>query len=385
MRKIQIGGIVLSFVCITALAPSGRACTTFAFTHGGATIVGKSYDWRTGHGLVMVNPRGMAKQALTFPPGRYRPAQWVSRHGSVTFNQYGREHPLGGMNEKGLVVEIMWLSSARYGRPVAGRETVNELQLIQYLLDTAGTVPEAIAHARRLQVVKVHAAVHYMACDASGTCAALEYLDGKLTVHTGAKMPARVLTNDTYAASRRALSGHKGFGGRAPIPQSRASLHRFVRAAAMTRAASRRGGASAVSRAFGVLESVRMPGYSKWQIVYEPGQGRLHFRNAGETKHVTVDARALSYSCGAPGQVIDLRGTVTGRKGVPVKARPSQNAKLIRLSFKELGAAFPPAAIEGMAAYPARATRCVTGGDNSKRNIQTKQKAKKGTKRGKAR
>lgn len=372
MRKIQIGSMILTFVCITALALPGRSCTTFAFTHGGKTVVGKSYDWKTGHGLLMVNARSMAKQALTFPPGRYRPARWISRHGSVTFNQYGREHPLGGMNEKGLVVEIMWLNTARYGRPVQGRETVNELQLIQYLLDTAGTVPEAIARARRLQVVKVHAAVHYMVCDASGACAALEHLDGALTVHTGKTMPARVLTNDTYAESARALGRHSGFGGRAPIPQSRASLHRFVRAAALTRAASRRGAARAVSRAYGVLESVRMPGYTKWQIVYEPGQGRLHFRNAGETKQITVDARTLSYSCGAPGQVIDLRGTVTGRKGVPIQARPAQNAKLIRLSLRELGAAFP-AAIEGMAAYPAQATRCVTT-----------RTAKKSKKRGKA-
>ncbi len=384
MRKIKIGCIVLSFVLPTTVALPGQACTTFAFTHGGATVVGKSYDWKTGHGLLMVNARGMAKQALTFPPGRHRPARWTSRHGSVTFNQYGREHPLGGMNEKGLVVEIMWLNTARYGRPVKGRETVNELQLIQYLLDTAGTVPEAIARARRLQVVKVHAAVHYLACDASGACAALEYLDGKLVVHTGKTMPARVLTNNTYAESARALARHSGFGGRAPIPQSRASLHRFVRAAALTRAASKRG-ARAVSRAFGVLESVRMPGYSKWQIVYEPGQGRLHFRNAGETKHITVKARTLSYSCSASGQVIDLRGTVTGRKGVPLQARAAQNAKLIRLSFKDLGAAFPPAAIAGLAAYPARATRCVTGLDSSEHSGKKGIKTIKGKKRGKAR
>jgi choloylglycine hydrolase len=28
---------------------------------------------------------------------------WISKYGSITFNQYGREFPTGGMNEKGLV------------------------------------------------------------------------------------------------------------------------------------------------------------------------------------------------------------------------------------------------------------------------------------------
>ena len=35
------------------------------------------------------------------------PASWVSKYGSVTFNQYGRELPTGGMNEAGLVVETI--------------------------------------------------------------------------------------------------------------------------------------------------------------------------------------------------------------------------------------------------------------------------------------
>ena len=46
------------------------------------------------------------------------------------------------MNERGLVVEIMWLNSARFGALAATRPTLNELQLIQHLLDTAATVGE---------------------------------------------------------------------------------------------------------------------------------------------------------------------------------------------------------------------------------------------------
>jgi penicillin V acylase-like amidase (Ntn superfamily) len=31
----------------------------------------------------------------------------------VTFNQYGRNFPSGGMNEAGLVIELMWLEGSR--------------------------------------------------------------------------------------------------------------------------------------------------------------------------------------------------------------------------------------------------------------------------------
>ena len=39
---------------------------------------------------------------------------WTSKFGNVTFNQYGKEFPTGGMNENGLVIELMWLNEARY-------------------------------------------------------------------------------------------------------------------------------------------------------------------------------------------------------------------------------------------------------------------------------
>jgi choloylglycine hydrolase len=138
--------------------------------------VGKSYDWSLGHGAVVANPRGLAKRALVSARGE-RPAEWVGRYASVTFNQYGREFPNGGMNEAGLVVEIMWLASSRTP-PRDGRPVVNELQFIQYLLDTSATVDDVLRAATAVRVVPVHAKVHYLACDRHGACAALEHIGG---------------------------------------------------------------------------------------------------------------------------------------------------------------------------------------------------------------
>ena len=65
--------------------------------------------------------------------------------------------PLGGMNEKGLVVEIMWLDSSEYPKP-DGKPSVNELQWIQYQLDNFATVNDVLSAAAKIRVSKVYAA-----------------------------------------------------------------------------------------------------------------------------------------------------------------------------------------------------------------------------------
>ena len=78
----------------------------------------RTYDWHIDHGLLIVNKKGVAKRAMLLNPAE-KAAEWVSKYGSVTFNQYGREMPNGGMNEVGLVVETLMLPSTQ--NPAAGR------------------------------------------------------------------------------------------------------------------------------------------------------------------------------------------------------------------------------------------------------------------------
>ena len=98
LRPIGLRRSSLTLATITAAlvagaaARSASACTTFMLERGGDRVVGKSYDWHMGQGLVLVNKRGVAKQSLPAKPGN-QPARWLSRHASVTFNQYGRDFP----------------------------------------------------------------------------------------------------------------------------------------------------------------------------------------------------------------------------------------------------------------------------------------------------
>ena len=102
---------LLSLVLLPCLLPfESYACTTFCLKNKSEVLFGKNYDWMIGDGLVFVNKRGVAK--VSSEDGN--PAKWISKFGSVTFNQYGWESPSGGMNEAGLVIELMWLDDTQY-------------------------------------------------------------------------------------------------------------------------------------------------------------------------------------------------------------------------------------------------------------------------------
>jgi len=345
--------ILAALAAATTFSTPARACTTFAMGAGEHLLVGKSYDWDTPHGLVMVNKRGVKKQALVLALGT-KPASWTSKYGSLTFNQYGREMPNGGINEAGLVVEIMWLSRTRHGVPGPDRPTVNELQWIQYLLDGSATLKQAEAAAQGLQVARIYAAVHYMVCDRSGACGTFEYLNGKLVVHRGKKLPTRVLTNSTYKDSVEMLRRHRGFGGKRKIPGGSGTLPRFVRASHLVRKA---GKAPTVKQAFSGLVSVQQGDYTKWQIVYESAAGRVHFRVPGrETR--SVNLKKLDYACSAPVKVMDLHGSIfgAGKKLVPYK--PELNLKLIKMSVSKLDLKLPELLLKQISLYPEMATSC---------------------------
>src|SRR5262245_25743357 len=234
-----------------SLAATVLACTTFVMGEGSNVVVGKSYDWNTPYGMVMINKRGAHKRALTTRPGD-NPAEWRSRFASITFNQYGREMPNGGMNEAGLVVEVMWLDKGKYPPPDE-RPTVNELQWIQAQLDQFATVKEMVQAAPSWRISPVYAKVHYLACDKTGACAAFEPLAGKLIVESR----ARVLTNHTYFES---FLYYKSIGKKPPEGQG--SLARFARVAQRLEVAPK---GELLGEALAILESVKSE-QSQWHI-----------------------------------------------------------------------------------------------------------------------
>src|ERR1700746_1722576 len=92
-----LGLIMGGLFCVTQAYP----CTTFVLQGDGRIYFGRNLDWHWENGLVFVNQRNIGKMAVVTPG--HAPAKWISKYGSVTFNQFGMELPMGGMNEAGLV------------------------------------------------------------------------------------------------------------------------------------------------------------------------------------------------------------------------------------------------------------------------------------------
>ena len=332
-------------VALAAARPAD-ACTTFLLERGAERVVGKSYDWHMGQGLVMVNKRGVAKQSLPGKPGD-RPARWVSRHASVTFNQYGRELPNGGMNDAGLVVEVMWLDDSVYEK-ADQRPSLNELQWIQYHLDSHGSVAEMVAAAAQQRVSPLYAAVHYLACDKTGACAAFEYLGGKLVVTPGAK----TLTNHSYAESVAWAAKQRD------LPRGMGSLERFARASRQS-TTSAPPAAEPIAAAFAILDGVRSSA-SQWNIVYDPVHMRVHFRTRSSPAIKTLDASKLDPSCARAVTLLDIDTDAGG--DIAARLRPydeATNRNLIERSVRRIRKQLPPGSVEGLVAYPS-ALACTT-------------------------
>ena len=117
--------------------------------------------------------------------------------------------------------------------------------------------------------------VHYLVSDKAGNTASVEFINGKMVVHTGDQLTVPTLTNDPYEKSinyRRAGTPEK--------TTSAASLDRFVRAAQKTEGFAKqpKSEQEAINYAFDILSNVAQKDYTQWSIVYDQKRGRVYFR-----------------------------------------------------------------------------------------------------------
>src|SRR5690606_21053604 len=121
-------------------------------------------------------------------------ATWTSTYGSITFNQNGKDMPYGGMNERGLVIEMLWMEYTRYNIN-DDKQYVNELEWIQYQLDMYASISEVIEHLDDLKVYPIKGKIHYILADATGESIIIEYLNGKPVVFRKDANTCQAITN----------------------------------------------------------------------------------------------------------------------------------------------------------------------------------------------
>ena len=286
------------------------ACTSFCLKDDASLVFGKNYDWHLDNGLVIVNKSGVTKRALLLDQSD-KSAEWVSKYGSVTFNQYGRELPNGGMNEAGLVLEVMMLPSTRHPDPDS-RPAV--MAWVQYQLDSHATIKEVIESDKKIRLAAaVPMPLHFLGCDRQGNVATFEFLNGKFVCHVDETLPVTALTNDTYKDSVNCLKQYTGFGGEKTIPcGSWGSLDRFVCTADRIKKYRSDSDGPAIEYAFETLEAVKQGDSTKWKIVYDLNKMEVHYKTFRHSKTKTIRLRDCDFDLKTPVQVISVNTSQEG-------------------------------------------------------------------------
>lgn len=307
-------------------------CSTF-FARGKQTLLfGRNYDFFTHTGFVVINPRGMAKQALIYPGES--PAAWTSRYGSITFNQVAQEYPTGGMNEAGLVIECLWLSHTQY--PMRdNRPVVMEMQWIQYILDTCRTVKEVMEADRKVRITQTGQPLHFLVSDRSGNAMIVEFINFYSYFYPVDKKHPAALANSSYADCLTYLKRIEGFGGREKIRKTIYSVDRFVQLAAAIKDKK-----PTVEKAFSWLDQVSVKsgesgdGYTSWSVVYDPVRLKIFFRVFGIEGIHSLDFSDFSFDCKNRARVLDYEN-ITGNslKDLFVPLTTELNTKLVKRTF----------------------------------------------------
>lgn len=343
-------GAFFTVVAVLASIGTAAACTTFNLRGGDVNIFGRNYDWSVGDGAVIVNKRGFLKAAMKVKDEKGTPATWKSKYGSITFNQYGREFPQGGMNEAGLVVEIMAVPEGQYPLPDS-RPYVGKAQFRQYLLDCFSTVKEVIESDSLVRVSPTGKGpmTHLLVSDRTGASAVIEFIGGKRVVYTGESMPVRALSNTLYADSLSYWKDKK-----VPAVDTLMSVERFIRAADSASSFDAKAINAPIDHAFEVLKQVTQGDKTRWSIVYDIKTLQASFKTSSNPKIRSIDLKKMDFSCKSPVRMIDIDAGSGDLSNSFQDYTLQANRKLVGDAFGKTDFLknIPAQAIDAIAAYP---------------------------------
>jgi len=305
---------VMVAACLTVMASESRSsgmgfgdqvehCTAFLLDNDGHGIFGANFDhtW-TDEGLVFVNNRGVAKHSVSGGDINNR-VHWTSRYASVSFNLVGYEYAWAGMNEAGFSISTMSLGETQQPPP-DHRPVLDNGEWVQYLLDTCATVDEVIATDADVRILTVD---HYLVGDGSGNAATVEFLNGRMVVHTGQDLPVAALTNNTYEDLHSVwewLRQSGNYGGQT------SSIRRFCLTADRVDGFQPATDDEAIDYAFDTLNEVRGERFSasptNWSLVFDTKNLRAYFTTRRDRRLRWVELKSLDLRCGGPVRMMDI-------------------------------------------------------------------------------
>lgn len=215
-------------------AEQNKACTRAVYLGPDDMIVtGRTMDWKEDpQSNIYLFPRGMEKRGGITD----NTVTWTSKYGSVVTAGYD----IGvrdGMNEKGLVANLLFLTESSYHRPNDSRPVMGLSIWTQYVLDNFATVDEAV-NELSLETFRIDdpdlpngakSTLHLSISDATGNSAIFEYVNGNLIIHEGRE--CQIMTNSPTYDKQLTLNDYwKEIGGLVMLPGTNRASDRFVRA-----------------------------------------------------------------------------------------------------------------------------------------------------------
>ncbi len=315
MRKHAVW--MLCAFAIFLLSFEASACSRVVYSGPENTIItARSMDWKDEiPGNLWIFPRGMERNGEVGPNS----VIWKSKYGSVVVSAFDNSSA-DGINEKGLVANILWLAESEYPAYDKKRKGLTIAAWVQYVLDHFATVEEAVAELKKEKFMIVSdflpgtdklATLHLSLSDATGDNAIFEYIAGKLTIHQGRSYT--VMTNSPIFEKQLALNEYwKSIPGTTMLPGTNRAADRFVRASYYILAIRQTSDPRvAVAGVFSVIRNVSVPfgisskeepniSSTRWRTVADQKNLVYYYEDVLSPSVLWVDLKKVDFSKNAP-------------------------------------------------------------------------------------
>lgn len=321
---IMLEKFLLTVAALTLTAPAVFPCTRVVYIGDDNTVItGRTLDWKEDIATnLYVMPRGIVRSGYGDADSTLT---WTSQYGSVVAVGYD----LGvteGMNEAGLVCNLLYMPGTSYSRPGGDRRPYMSASLwAQYVLDNFATTGDAVT-ALAQDAFQVHApsmpggdstTLHMAISDATGNSAVIEYIDGDIRIHVGKEY--KVLTNAPAYDRQLAVAEYwKNVGGLNMLPGTNRSADRFARASFYIDAVpTNTTHAMALAGVFGVLFNCSVPvgisvpdqpeiSSTRWRSVADQKNKVYYYATTLNPSVMWIDLNDFSLEPGAPVMKLDI-------------------------------------------------------------------------------
>lgn len=307
-----------------------EACTRVVYKGPNGTVMtGRTMDFSTEiPANLWLFPRGIKRSGEV----GNNSIEWTAKYGSLAASSWDIATS-DGMNEKGLVANMLWLVESEYPsfNKQGNRKGMAISLWAQYMLDQFATVAEAVEAMRSAQFDIVSdfipgtdkfTTVHLSLSDAGGDNAIFEYIKGKLVIHHNAEYT--VMTNDPPYDQQLAIARYwANISGKVFLPGTVSPADRFVRASFYMKAIPQTDNIRvAVASVFSVIRSVSVPyGFTiegfpnlsttRWRVVADQKNLVYYFETALTPNTFWIDLRKCDFSEKAAVKKLDLSNNRT--------------------------------------------------------------------------